>query len=132
MVKVTGKLLPKFQKLRAGAKDAVFRALVKTMEGVAADAKKSIKQGAISGRAHIASRPGEPPNEDTGRLTRGIKVVKHRGRNAVQVVSEAPYAGFLEFGTSRMAERPYLRPALRRGAKKIAVNAKVEINKLVR
>jgi HK97 gp10 family phage protein len=47
----------------------------------------------------------------TGRLHDSISV-EDRGL-ATDVVADAPYAGFVEFGTVRMAPRPYMRPAFR-------------------
>jgi HK97 gp10 family phage protein len=35
----------------------------------------------------------------------------------VEVSANAPYAAALEFGTSKMAERPYMRPAVARKRK---------------
>lgn len=31
--------------------------------------------------------------------------------NEARLVAEAPYAGYVEYGTSKMAARPYMRPA---------------------
>jgi HK97 gp10 family phage protein len=45
------------------------------------------------------------------------------GPLSVEVSSNAEYAAALEFGTSKMAERPYMRPATQR--KRAAVVAKV-------
>ena len=52
---------------------------------------------------------------DTGRLHDSIAVVD-RGL-ATDIVADAPYAGFVEFGTVRMAPRPFLRPAMRKHRK---------------
>jgi HK97 gp10 family phage protein len=52
---------------------------------------------------------------DTGLLQSSIEMfVGHSemGRLEVQVGSSVRYAGFVEFGTSKMAAQPYLRPAL--------------------
>lgn len=46
---------------------------------------------------------------DTGRLRGSIDVVRD-GNNHV-VVTDAPYAGFVEFGTSRQPAQPFLGPA---------------------
>lgn len=56
------------------------------------------------------SAPGEPPKSDTGRLVGSIRV--ERGFLTASIGSDVLYAPFLEFGTSKMAERPYLRPSL--------------------
>jgi len=79
-------------------------------EVVQVAAQISITTGAVSGSGHIASAPGDPPNNDTGLLANSI-VVHRTGKLSAQVVSEAPYSAKLEYGTSKMAERPYMRPA---------------------
>lgn len=62
-------------------------------------------------RIHRASAPGQPPAEDTGKLYREITVRRLKSGH-YRVRFGARYAGFLEFGTSRMAARPYVLPAI--------------------
>lgn len=66
-------------------------------------------------RMHQASAPGEPPMSDTGRLARRIRVVKsgNKRKPRASVGTELPYGQMLEFGTTRMAARPWLLPAFR-------------------
>jgi HK97 gp10 family phage protein len=71
------------------------------------DAQISITEGAISGKGHVPSKPGEPPNQDTGRLADNIETALVEPLK-VEVSSNAPYAAALEFGTSKMGERPYM------------------------
>lgn len=47
----------------------------------------------------------------TGYLRSNITSAK-AGRNAADVISAAPYAAYVEFGTSKMAPRAHLRPAI--------------------
>ena len=47
----------------------------------------------------------------TGYLRSNITAAK-AGRNAADVISAAPYAAYVEFGTSKMAPRAHLRPAI--------------------
>ena len=77
---------------------------------IRAEAFRLISAGSVSGKNHVPSRPGEPPNRDTGVLQANLEIAK-TGLLTAQVRSEAPYARALEFGTSRMAARPYMRPA---------------------
>ena len=56
---------------------------------------------------------GEPPGVDTSNLKNSI-VARRRGRFAWVVVVGASYGVHLEFGTRRMAARPFFRPALMR------------------
>jgi len=61
--------------------------------------------------SHRASAPKEPPATDTGGLIESIAFQK-TGDTYI-VGSKLKYARFLEFGTQRMIERPFMRPAIR-------------------
>jgi HK97 gp10 family phage protein len=113
MARVTGidRQLARLKRASAAVRQEADKALVTAAGLVAAEATASIVAGWKSGPNRVPSRPGEPPNADTGRLHRGIGV-EHRGELEVQVVSTAPYARDLEYGTSQVAARPYLRPAV--------------------
>jgi phage gpG-like protein len=87
---------------------------------VEADAKKSINRGTKSGRTyekfkprrtHRASAPGEAPAGDTGELARRITAEKERELQW-SVGTDLPYGRLLEFGTMKILERPWLRPAI--------------------
>jgi len=75
-----------------------------------ATAQQSITEGAVSGKNHVPSKPGDPPNQDTGVLGNNIENIQ-TGPLEVEVSSNAPYAIPLEVGTSKMAARPYMGPA---------------------
>lgn len=96
----------------------VARALYSAGQLVELDAERSITEGAVSGAGHVPSRPGDPPNADTHRLDSNIET-EIAGPGLVTVTSRAPYSRFLEFGTSRMAARPFMRPALRRNLRRV-------------
>lgn len=92
------------------------------------EAKDSITRGSAGGQKggkhqHIPSRPGEAPNEEFGGLRGNIETVQIETLR-VEVSSNASYAAALEFGTSKMAERPYMRPAV--------AKTRDEITKLIR
>ena len=72
-------------------------------------------------RQHTASAKGEPPATDTGFLVSNItSSVKQQGTTVVgQIVASAPYAPYLEFGTSTIDPRPFMQPALERNRPKI-------------
>ncbi|MCT8002387.1 HK97 gp10 family phage protein [Sphingomonas sanguinis] len=82
-------------------------------------AKGLIMQGSSSFMRHVVSRPGEPPNNDLGDLIRGIDHVELEPLHAL-VVSTAGHAAPLEFGTSKMAARPYMAPAADMRRKEVA------------
>ena len=100
-------------------KTPALKALYEAGELVRADAAASIKEGAISGPGHIPSQPGQPPNADTHRLDLSIDTVLSPTKLSVSIISKAPYSAALEFGTSKMAARPFLRPALRRNRNRL-------------
>jgi HK97 gp10 family phage protein len=74
------------------------------------EAFRSISRGSVSGKSHVPSAPGEPPNRDTGVLQAHLETEK-TGNVTAEFRSEAPYSRALEFGTSKMAVRPHVRPA---------------------
>lgn len=64
---------------------------------------RRIKGGAR--RRHQASAPGQSPANRTGNYRKSFDF-EVRGEHELVVGATAPYAGFLELGTSRMAARP--------------------------
>lgn len=113
-------------------KNPVMRALYEAGEVVRADIANSIKAGAISGPGHIPSRPGEPPNADTHHLDLNIDVRVNPSRLSVSIISLARYSAALEFGTSRMIERPYMGPGLRRNRNRVVYGIVQAVNETVR
>lgn len=77
---------------------------------IEAEAEVSITAGSVSGKGHVPSAPGQPPNADTRQLDTSIETIK-KSELAVDVISNAPYSADLEYGTSKMAARPFMRPA---------------------
>lgn len=92
------------------ARSLVDRALYAAGQAIEVEAEISITSGSVSGKGHVASLPGEAPNADTRELDTNINTVVV-GPLRVNVEATAPHAAYLEFGTSRMAERPFMRPA---------------------
>lgn len=88
----------------------VGKALFKAGNVIQTEAQLSITRGAVSGKGHVASAPGQPPMNDTSVLANNIETTQEAPLR-VKVSSNAPYAIPLELGSSRMAARPYLKPA---------------------
>lgn len=69
------------------------------------------------GNQRMSSAPGEPPASATGNdLDKSIYSKKISKRNANPAIAEfgsnSPYAMSLEYGTEKMAPRPFMRPAV--------------------
>lgn len=113
-----GKLGARLKKIADDTPKAVTAALYAAGQAIELDAERSITEGSISGAGHVPSLPGEPPNADTRLLDQSIETridpEAPEGVSRVVVESLAPYAAHLEFGTSKMEERPYMRPAAQR------------------
>lgn len=107
-------------RIRKNAPEAVGKVLYEGALQTHGEAVRSIQAhgsaGVTYGR-HTASAPGNPPNTDTGNLVANITVQKITGGFDVGSRSGAPYGAALEFGTSKMMPRPWLRPAAEKGIK---------------
>jgi HK97 gp10 family phage protein len=88
----------------------IGRALFVGGDLLKATAQQSITEGAVSGKGHVASAPGEAPNNDTGDLANNIENVQ-TGPLSVEVSSNSRHALPLERGTSKMEARPSMGPA---------------------
>lgn len=111
----------------------VVRALYLIGQDVELTAEHSITEGSISGKGHIPSLPGQPPNRQTGTLDSNIETtVVAQNPPTVHVTSHAPYSAFLEFGTSVMAARPFLSPAVAKFRGKIPADISVAVRKITR
>lgn len=94
----------------------VGKAVVAAAKELTVEAQHSITAGSSSGKKkgskhlHVPSKPGEPPNNFEGHLADNIEFHRTSPLTA-EVSSNASYSAALEFGTSKMAERPYMRPA---------------------
>ena len=108
----------KMTKRVQAAEEAAGRGMFVAAGIIQTEARRKIVQGAIQGKGHIPSAPGEPPNRDTGTLDGSIETRK-TGRLTAETVSEAPYSAALEFGTSKMYERPFMRPTAKEQRPKI-------------
>jgi len=62
------------------------------------------------GRFHVASVAGMPPNIDTGKLMNAIYIYTPKRFWRAISTGDTEYAPMLEFGTSKMAARPFMRP----------------------
>ncbi len=98
------------KRLIASLEEEVAAAVRQGADLIADHAVGSIMEGSVTGKRHIASAPGEAPNNNWGDLVRGIEGQHPEPLRSV-VISQSQAAASLEHGTSRMAARPYLGPA---------------------
>ena len=85
---------------------------------------------------HYPSLPNNPPAVDTGTLRRSITFDVGTDESKVtgrigSTILDPPYGAYLEFGTSRMIQRPWLRPALERNREVIKENIKEGVREIV-
>ena len=82
------------------------------------------KKGA---KTHTASSPGSPPNSDTGALIGSIRM--YPSGNLSYTISDGyEYGEYLEYGTARMAARPFMTPVFDAWNKKIEKDAEENLN----
>jgi len=118
----------------AGLSDEVRKAVAATVEASARmvlnDANRAIASPPKTGRIytrggveHQASAAGEAPATDTGRLIgsgRADAEILQGDKIRGLVEYTVAYAVYLEFGTRKMAARPFLVPAIERNKARIA------------
>ena len=103
----------------AKVRQGVMQGVVRGTEMVRNEALRLIMQTAKTGRlytmrgvVHRASAPGEAPASDTGRLVNSITTSYDDKKLSGLVAANTEYAPYLEYGTAKMEERPFMRPAL--------------------
>lgn len=109
---------------------AAERVLFVGADMVKAEAQHLITRGSISGKGHVASKPGDPPSNDTGHLKDSIETAMV-GRLEAQVSANAEYAAVHEFGGSKHPQRSFMRPARDNTAPKIHRLFASELEKLI-
>ena len=83
-------------------------------------------------RSVNVSRPGTPPNTDTGRLVQSIKFDFKKDGLIGRIGSNLKYAKFLEFGTSNMSARPWLSTAVLVTSKEVAEVFRKAVRRVVK
>jgi len=82
----------------------------KVLDKIAYDAQADIQTSFSNESPSLA---GDPPGVRTGNLKNNIRV-EVSGPFKRKIIAATEYAAFLEFGTVRMAARPFMFPAARR------------------
>ncbi len=139
------KVLRKLKKLSVEATLGVESAVANGASMVRNTMVDSITQEAKHGRVYsvpgtrtkyVASAPGEAPAVATGNLLSNIEV-EFSERNLVAEIgvleyAKVDYAAYLEFGTSKMAARPFLGPALNKNQKEITKIIRQEVKRALK
>lgn len=135
------KLKKRLEKISTEAEQQVGNALNDGAMLIRNTAVQNIQQGTHSGETykrgnieHQASAPGEYPATDTGMLVSSIHIeVGKEGKDVVaQVGSPLDYATYLEFGTTKMAARPFLQPSFELNKAKIKDLVNAVMKSLIR
>lgn len=92
-------LMQKIELLESEIENAAYEAIMGGGDCIAEEARRRVRVQRRSGPK------GESPLADS------IELVEDRQELGVKVVALAPYARFVEFGTRRMAARPFMHPA---------------------
>lgn len=130
------KLLDQLRGLGDGADDVVIDTITDLVTDTHQFAVRGIQRGPKTGRVydtrfwtddqgrlrvgeprvpHQASAPGQYPASDTGRLASNVRFELPTPSNMTgRVGTNITYGAYLEFGTSRMAARPWLMPSFER------------------
>ncbi len=125
----------------AEASDNVRLAVSDELSDIAAELEGDIvlriQQGPKTGRiykrggvTHQASASGQSPANDTGTLMRSIYSEKLTSLSYV-VGSRIAYAAYLEYGTRRMAARPFFRPPVEEMRKEFNSRLEAAINRAI-
>lgn len=96
-VKRSGNLKAKLARATADMKRELEAAVYVVAGNIQADAQISLSTGAVSGKNHVPSAPGTPPNSDTGALANSIEVERIEALRA-RVVVHSPYGAIQELG----------------------------------
>lgn len=101
-------------------------------EVIAKEARDLIDEGGFPDPNHVVSVGGATPNTNTGNLVAHTNAEDLPEIGQAAVISDAEYSRFLEFGTERMIERPFMRVATSNKRKAVLANARTAINKVIR
>jgi len=103
-----------FGRVAADVREKLDRVVEEKAREVLITAKVAIQTSPATGEMygqHQASAPGEPPATDTGNLVNSGRVAAPHFLTR-HVVFGSEYAAPLEFGTVKMAARPFLQPSV--------------------
>lgn len=114
-------------RLSATISDAAVAAMFERLKQQAPFvAKRIVKASAI----RIEKRAKQLVPVDTGRLKRSIEVQTEKQGFVQRVISDVPYAPYVEFGTRKMHAQPFLTPAAEEERPKYLAEVRKEFARL--
>lgn len=138
-VRNADKLIKKLQRLPLDMRGGIGSALALSVIDLDAYAKQHISGGGRSGRTyrrrsvtHQASAPGEFPKTDTGQLVSSLFFRVGADKLSAFFGTKLAYGKYLEYGTSRMAARPWLRPTFKANVDKVTARVRAAVNEALR
>ena len=128
-IKGVKKLVAQFKAIEVESKQGAIKAVQDSVFLIHQTAVESIHDNSTGtpqrrytngrGRWVLASKPGTPPNTDTGRLVQSIKFDFQNQGLTGRVGTNLKYGVHLEFGTKHMDARPWLAPAIKATSKQV-------------
>lgn len=138
-VRNADRLMSKLKRLPMDMRGGIGNALAVSVAELDTYAKQQISGGGRSGRiyrrrsvTHQASAPGEFPKSDTGQLISSLFFRVGGDKLSSFFGTALNYGRYLEFGTSRMRKRPWLRPTLKANATTIVARVRAAVNEALR
>lgn len=138
-VRNADKIIRKLSQLRLDARAGIGTALAVSVIQMDAYAKQKIQGGGRSGRvyrrrsvSHQASAPGEFPKTDTGQLVSSLYFRVAANKLSAFFGTKLNYGTYLEYGTSRMRARPWLKPTFKANAQSIRERVRKAVNDAIR
>lgn len=120
-VRNMGSLQAKVKRMDLNIQQSVLTFLKAMAQVLKNSAKRRIMSGPKTGRIyqrynpfrlHQASAPGQAPASDMGLLVASVDAEVDPQQFNIVLSASAPYARDLEYGTSKMAPRPFLLPTI--------------------
>jgi HK97 gp10 family phage protein len=105
--------------------ETITRVVMDTRTNAVQGIQRGPANGAVRRDGSRASAPGQFPMSDSGRLANSVEFnLPTAGRLMGEVGTNVIYGRYLEFGTSRMAARPWLLPSFEKA--KVGVEARLK------
>lgn len=129
---VSGGPLARLARIRARIPNELDEWAVEGATEIMEEARFLIRDGAIPPPNHVPSLPGQPAKEEYGDLARDMTVESAPEPGAAYFIAYSDHAAHTEFGTSKMAERPWARPAAANKRQHVLTLARNAVNRAIK